>query len=223
MLAVGIDVAEARKGHDLVALDGRRRVVARHRHLGVDELARIVLGELAPDVVCIDAPARWAAPRRRSRVAEAELRAIGAQAFATPADPGDHPFYRWMRAGFEVFAALGARYPQAGRGDPRGSSAEVFPHATAVMLGGVRRPGESKVRFRRRVLDDQGVDASTLAGADQVDAALAALTGIIALGGQHLWLGDPAEGAVLVPVPPSSPGQGRAPRRSVGQDPGGGA
>jgi hypothetical protein len=51
-VALGIDVTEERKGLELVALDADRRLVASAGHLGVADVARIVLDELRPDVVC---------------------------------------------------------------------------------------------------------------------------------------------------------------------------
>jgi hypothetical protein len=77
---------------------------------------------------------------------------------------------------------------------------EVFPHATAVVLAGCLPPaGTTKRQWRTLVLDAQGVDTSGLRSADQVDAALAALTGIRALQGRSSALGDPREGVIVLP------------------------
>ena len=47
---------------------------------------------------------------------------------------------------------------------------------------------------------EHGVDASELIGPDQVDAALRALTGLIALeGGQHPWVGEGSD-TMLLPL-----------------------
>jgi len=43
------------------------------------------------------------------------------------------------------------------------------------------------------------VDADGLPGIDRVDAALAALTGVLALEGHWECVGDPAEGVILLP------------------------
>lgn len=200
MIAVGIDVAEERKGLDLVALDGGRTVVRTLRRATVAQVAAIV-AELRPSVVCIDSPPAWAA-EGRSRTAERELRRFGITAFSTPTDPGDHRFYRWMRVGFSTFDTVADSHPRYRGGPVSGTAAEVFPEATAVLLEGrLRSAGETKGRFRRGVLERHGVDTSVLRSIDAVDAALAALTGILALEGEHSTVGDPTEGVILLPVP----------------------
>src|SRR5580704_13588132 len=110
MLAVGVDVAEERKGIDLVALDASRCVLECGQRLTVSDVVRIVTHELHPDVVCIDSPSGWSTSGR-SRLAERQLAAVGIQSFRTGADPGPHPFYAWMRVGFEIFSALRDTYP----------------------------------------------------------------------------------------------------------------
>jgi predicted nuclease with RNAse H fold len=220
MISVGIDVAEPRKGLDLVALDSARRVTTCRRRLTVEELGRLVLEELQPDIVCIDSPSGWS-KSGRSRQAERDLARIGISAYATGADPGDHSFYRWMRVGFSVFEVLGAgRYPLFRGDDPSGRVAEVFPNASAVLLAGrSRTKDEAKPEFRRQVLRSRGVDDHPLCGMDQVDAALAALTGLLAVDGEWSAVGDPDEGVILlppraaVPLPPlpSLAGAGTAP------------
>ena len=220
MLAVGVDVAEERKGLDLVALDSARHVVCSRRGLTVDGVADLIVRDLRPDVVCIDSPSGWSLSGA-SRKAERDLARLRISSFATGSDPGDHSFYRWMRVGFAVFAALASRYPLFRGGDPSGQAAEVFPNASAVMLAGrARTKGESKLRFRRQVLAENQVDATVLAGIDQVDAALGALTGLVALEGQWHWVGDPEEGVILLPVrssvalPPISTPRMSSPRMS---------
>ncbi|HEX4863208.1 MAG TPA: DUF429 domain-containing protein [Acidimicrobiales bacterium] len=199
MIAVGVDVAEARKGLDLVALDSSRQVVASHGGLAVDQVAALVLGELRPDVVCVDSPSGWSRSGR-SRRAERELARMRISAFATGPDPGDHSFYRWMRVGFSVFDAVATRYPLFRGDDPRGRAAEVYPNAAAVLLAGrAKEKQESKLQFRRHVLLAKGVDSARLPGIDRIDAALAALTGLIALEGHWSCVGDPDEGVVLLP------------------------
>lgn len=200
VLAVGVDVAEERKGLDLVALDSARRVVASHRRLTVGGAAELIVSALRPEVVCIDSPSGWSLSGA-SRQAERELARLGISSFATGPDPGDHAFYRWMRVGFALFDALAGRYPLFRGGDPSGQAVEVFPNASAVMFAGrARGRGESKLQFRRQVLEANHIDVTVLAGIDQVDAALGALTGLVALEGQRQWVGDPSEGVVLLPV-----------------------
>jgi predicted nuclease with RNAse H fold len=200
-LALGVDVAAARKGLDLVALDADRCVVATRRRATPADVTSMV-AEFGPDVVCIDAPPAWATSGR-SRAAERDLRRLGITAFATPTDPGDHPFYRWMRAGIAVFAAVAGTHPRYREGPVAGTACEVFPEATAVLLAGRLRPaGESKVGFRRAVLAGHGVDTARLTTADAVDAALAALTGLLALDGTFSAVGEPSDGLIVLPVVP---------------------
>jgi predicted nuclease with RNAse H fold len=214
VVSVGIDVAEERKGLDLVALDAGREIVASARRLTVEEAVSITVA-LRPEVVCVDSPSGWSISGR-SRVAERQLASIGIQSFRTGPDPGEHAFYGWMRVGFEIFRGLSAAYPLYRGGAVAGTAAEVFPHASACLLrGGLRSPKTSKQEFRRGVLSAAGIASDELGTADAVDAALGALTGLIALDGGHCAVGDPNEGVILVPVriPPTAPLScfGRAP------------
>lgn len=198
-VCVGIDVAEPRKGLDLVALDPARTVVASHGRLTPDAALAVVHG-LRPAVVCIDSPPGWSSGGR-SRLAERALASAGIHAFATGPDPGDNPFYRWMRVGAQLFAALGADYPRYRGGPVAGTAAEVFPHSIAVILAGrLHGERETKSAFRRAVLTTHGVDAACLPSLDRVDAALAALAGVRAMEGAHSWVGDPDEGVILLPA-----------------------
>lgn len=197
--AVGIDVAEPRKGLDLVALDRDRSVVARHSRLSVDDAVSLALA-LEPVIVCIDSPSGWSTSGP-SRQAERELARIGIQSYRTGPDPGDHPFYRWMRVGFEIFERLAPAYPLYRGGDPARGAAEVFPHATACLLAGrLRERALPKHAFRSQTLRRAGINSPQLTTLDQIDATLAALTGLIALDGGHCVVGDPDEGVILLPV-----------------------
>jgi predicted nuclease with RNAse H fold len=198
--AVGIDVAEPRKGFDLIALDRDRNILTRRSRLAMSEAVSLTLS-LEPAIVCIDSPSGWSISGP-SRQAERELARIRIQSYRTGPDPGDHPFYRWMRVGFELFERLAPAYPLYRGGDPIQTAAEVFPHATASLLAGrLRARGIPKHEFRRQILHQRSVDATALATPDQIDAALAALTGLIALDGAHCVVGDPNEGMILLPVP----------------------
>lgn len=198
-VAVGIDVAERRKGLDLVALASDRSIVVRVAHATVEEVTAITL-DLRPDMVCIDSPPAWA-NGGRSRTAERRLRALGITAFSTPTDPGPHPFYGWMRVGFSIFDALAVDYPRFRSGPVHFTAAEVFPEASAVLLRGHLRPPDiTKGAFRRGVLADHRVDAASLPSADAVDAALAALTGLLALEGECCVVGAPDEGVIVLPT-----------------------
>ena len=92
-------------------------------------------------------------------------------------------------------------FPRYRTGSVRGQAIEVFPHATAVVLSGFLPPkGMSPHAWRREVLRSHAVDASALRSADQVDAALAALTGLFALERRFSAPGDPREGKIVLPA-----------------------
>jgi predicted RNase H-like nuclease len=199
--ALGIDVGIG-KGLDLVALDDRRvpeRVLPRVPLRSLPGL----IGELAPDVIAIDAPPGWATGGG-SRLTERMLAEFNIHSFNTPSASNGkgHRFYEWMRVGFRVFrAAARAGFPRYAAGEPRGTAMEVFPHATATVLAGCLRPkGIAKKTWREGVLRAQGVRIDELTSADLVDAGLCALTGVLALQGKHFAPGDPKEGVIVLPV-----------------------
>jgi hypothetical protein len=125
---------------------------------------------------------------------------MGITAYATPFDPGEHPFYAWMVVGYAVYAALADEYPLLREGAVLRRAAEVFPHASAVLLAGRLPGGEPKLAFRSSVLRDHGIDTSKLRTQDRVDAALGALTGIRALEGDYTAIGEAEDGLLLLPV-----------------------
>jgi predicted nuclease with RNAse H fold len=198
--ALGIDVG-VRRGLDLVLLGEGREILDTHRRVSVEEVGALALGSGA-DVVAIDAPPCWAMSGR-SRLTERELRLFGLQSFNTPSDKkmADHPFYGWMTVGFGVFEAVAGRYPRyRGTGSVKDTAIEVFPHATAVVLAGCLPPeGIGKRELRRSILREQKVDVRALRSLDQVDAALAALTGLFALERRFSAPGDPREGQIVLP------------------------
>jgi predicted nuclease with RNAse H fold len=199
--ALGVDVG-VRKGLDLVLLDGSPEPAAAHRRVPLVELGPLIEAAGA-DVVAIDSPPGWASAGR-SRRTEREIRLFGIQSYGTPiADRGNaHPFYEWMRVGFEAFrVAAAAGFPRHRGGPVPGTAIEVFPHASAVVLAGCLPPrGSRKAAWRAAVLRRNGVEVERLRSADQVDAALAALTGIRALQGRCTALGDPTEGVIVLPA-----------------------
>ena len=200
MRSLGIDVG-ARKGLDLVLLEDDLTPAETRRRVGADTLeARIT--ELAPDVVAIDAPPAWG-KNGGSRRTERELRAFGIQSYGTPSDPkkGENAFYAWMKAGFAAFdVAARCGFDRFRSGRARGTALEVFPHASAVVLAGCLPPHQvGKRDWRAHVLRSQGVRVDRLRSGDQVDAALAALTGLFALRGRSTSLGDPLEGVIVLP------------------------
>lgn len=199
MRALGIDVGVG-KGLDLVLMDERRvplRVVSR---VGIGRLAAMI-DELSPDVIAIDAPPSWATGGR-SRRTERDLAQFNIHSFNTPADGKGNAFYDWMQVGFRAFRiAAKAGFPRYAAGNPRGTSMEVFPHASATTLAGCLPPkGARKKAWREGVLRAQGVRTDDLTTGDQIDAALAALTGVIVLQGRHFAPGDPREGVIVLPV-----------------------
>jgi predicted nuclease with RNAse H fold len=213
--ALGIDVG-VRKGLDLVLMDADRGVLETERRVLVGDLAKLV-PDLGPDIVAIDAPPTWAADGR-SRLTERELRWFGIQCFNTPSDErmAKNPFYEWMTIGFAAFKALEADFPRYRGSSAKGTSIEVFPHASAVVLAGHLPPkGISSHAWRREILRTHGVDASVLRSSDQVDAALAALTGLFALERRFSAPGDPREGQIVVPAAtlPAHPYRRGEPRR----------
>jgi predicted nuclease with RNAse H fold len=199
--SLGIDVS-VRRGLDVAALDESRHLVAVRSHQRVDDLPAL-LRELAPDVVAIDSPPAWGRAGR-SRRAERDLRCLGLSSYATPSDPvwRERPFYAWMKVGFAVFRRVAASgFGRFRSGGVRRTAIEVFPYATAVALTGMLRPpGTSKRSWRREVLRRQGLDVDRLPTLDAIDAALAALTGLLALQGRVTAVGDPREGVIVLPL-----------------------
>ena len=99
------------------------------------------------------------------------------------------------RAGFSTYRA----------GRIRGHAIEVFPHASATVFAGCLPPARQtttvKRAWRAGVLRAQHVPTSQLRTLDQIDAALAALTGIVALElGDPFAPGVPEEGRIVLPA-----------------------
>jgi predicted nuclease with RNAse H fold len=200
--ALGIDVG-VRKRFDLVLLDAERQPVERRRKVepaDLDELIRV----WRPDVIAIDAPPQWGTHAGGSRLTERELRRFGIQSFGTPSDErkAENSFYEWMTVGFAAYeAAARCGYPRYSRGRVTGTAMEVFPHASAVVLQGCLPQRDAKKRaFRTEVLLAQRVSLDGLRSMDQLDAALAALTGLLALDGLCFAPGDPKEGVIVLPA-----------------------
>jgi hypothetical protein len=206
--AVGIDVgAEGGKHLDVVVMDADRQIAAVGSRVPVRRLPTL-LADHRPDIVCIDSPPAWAATGARSRTTERELRLLGIQAYYTPDKTAGeaNPFYGWMRNGMAAFrTAERAGYPTYRAGAVAGHALEVFPHASATVLAGCLPPSSrstsAKQAWRAGVLRAQHVPTAQLRTLDHVDAALAALTGIIALElGDPFAPGVPAEGRIVVPA-----------------------
>ena len=202
MRALGVDVGASRKGLDVVVLDDDLRVVDTARRVSTPELEPLI-ARSTPDVVAIDSPPALGSGHG-SRATERELRRFGIQSYGTPSDEkkASSPFFDWMRVGFEAFAvAERSGYPRYRAGSARGKSVEVFPHASAVVLAGcLPPPGTPKREWRASILRTLGVEVDRLRSADQVDAALAAVTGLFALRGRSFAPGDPKEGVIVLPA-----------------------
>jgi predicted nuclease with RNAse H fold len=200
MRALGIDVSKSR-GLDLVLMAGSGEILDTRRRVQPLELPGIV-AEAEPEVVAIDSPPTWG-KLGSSRLTERELRRFGIQSYGTPSDPkrADNAFYDWMRIGMEAFAEVAAQFPRYRSGSVRGTSIEAFPHATAVVLADCLPPANVKKHvWRRSILRAHKIAEEELRSADQVDAALAAYTGVLALRGKFTALGDPLEGLIVLPV-----------------------
>ena len=123
-----------------------------------------------------------------------------------------------MTVGFAAFGALEESFPRYRGGSVKGTAIEVFPHATAVVLAGCLPPKGVPIHaWRRQVLRARRASSRRRCrSVDQVDAALAALTGRYALERRFSAPGDPREGQIVVPAarrcPPARTG-GCAPRR----------
>jgi hypothetical protein len=206
--SLGIDVGGAlHKQLDVVVMDADRQIAMVGSRVSVQRLRRLI-EDHRPDVVCIDSPPAWAPVGTRSRLAERELRLLGIQSYATPArDVGEsHDFYGWMRNGIAAFrAAARAGFPIYRAGRIAGSAIEVFPHATATVLAGclapTRQAPAAKRAWRAAILRAAHVPIAQLRTLDQVDAALCALTGIVALKlGDPFAPGAPDEGRIVLPA-----------------------
>ncbi len=201
MRSLGIDVGVA-KGLDLVLMDERRVPLAVRTHVRPDDVG-LLIDELHPDVVAIDSPPRWA-NTERSRLTERQLATCNIQSFNTPSEAHGrgNPFFRWMEVGFIVFGIANDHgFATYAAGNPKGRALEVFPHGSAVVLAGSLPPkGTSKRVWREHVLQTQGVRTDELTSVDRIDAALAALTGLLALEGKRFAPGDPTDGVIVLPV-----------------------
>ena len=223
MRALGIDVSE-RRGLDLALLDGSQPTQPLLRHHAQPADIAATLREWEPDVVAIDSPPGWGTGRA-SRACERDLKRLGIQAFYTPTSTrSSHPFYRWMTVGIEAHRVCNeGGFPRYHAGAVRGRALEVFPHATAVTLAGCRpqssRTRAHKLAFRVPVLARHGIEARGWRSLDCVDAALAALTGLLALGGEFTAVGDPDEGVIVVPVQPLPGAPYRICARAIAPEP----
>jgi len=205
--SLGVDVGQYH--HDAVLLDGRVVARAPVRFSEASHLADLIEA-WCPDVVAIDSPPCFA-PTGASRLAERALHQRGIRIFPCPcAERAEgNSFFDWMRSGFDLFAAAAEAGFAVGADASavQGRAVEVYPHGSAVVLRGARpaagslRSARGKRAWRARVLVDNGVHVSAACTVHQVDAALAALTGVRALEGAASGVGRPDEGVIVVPAP----------------------
>jgi predicted nuclease with RNAse H fold len=204
--ALGIDVGQHH--HDAVLLDGRSVARAPLRFSDPSRLEGL-LEDWCPEVVAIDSPPRFA-PSGASRSAERALHRRGIRIFPCPSAERAEgkAFFDWMRVGFDLFAVAAKAGFEVGlnSSDVRGRAVEVYPHGSAVTLRGARpaagtlRSSHGKRAWRAQVLADHGVHVGAGCTVHQVDAAVAAFTGVRALEGAASGVGLPEEGVIVVPV-----------------------
>lgn len=107
-----------------------------------------------------------------------------------------------MFSGERVFQTVAPTYPLLIEGCYAGGpvSFETFPHAiTCSLLGGEVASAKLKRVLRRKLLEDAGIDTTSLTSIDSVDAALCALTAQLLLRGRTRAYGDAHGGYIFVP------------------------
>lgn len=206
MRSLGVDVGQHH--HDAVLLDGRAVAHAPVRFSDPRQLKEL-LEAWRPEVVAIDSPPRFA-PTCTGRAAERALHRRGIRIFPCPSAERAEgkAFFDWMRTGFKLFAAAASAGFEVGchASAVRHQALEVYPHGSAVTLRGALPPAgmlrsvAGKRGWRTQVLADNGVYPGPGWTVDQIDAALAAYTGVRALEGAASAVGQPEEGVIVVPV-----------------------
>ena len=187
--------------------------------VGIDAPSGRRLGLLGPD-----APARGTlglpdGRYERMRVCDAVLFRRGLPLYPVPA--ADEAAPEWMTVGFELFdalAPLGRYVPDSANGAARGRRwgrppmrsgrvFETYPDAIFCALLGhrpppKRTPGGGQQRIAALKLkgvadDDGGLWHRTL---DEIDACAAAYAAYALSVGLGTWVGDPAEGVMVIPT-----------------------
>lgn len=210
--AMGVDVSLSR-GLDVVAVSATRAIVLARARVGPGELSSL-LRETGPGVVAIDGPPAWATVGK-SRAIERQLLKLGISIYATPSEPAGRRFYDWMQESIRLFRVARRAGYATYRGAERAGryAIEVFPHASAVaLLGHLPAPRERKLDFRRKALSSVGVVVEALRTPDQVDAALAAVTGLRFLERSTCDVGVAREAVLVVPAT-ALPARYRVPER----------
>ncbi|PLQ00356.1 DUF429 domain-containing protein [Cupriavidus pauculus] len=199
----GIDVGGMRKGCHLVVLDGRN-VILSTRSTDPEVLVQHCV-HYQVGIVGVDAPCRWSV-EGRGRKAERELARERIFCFSTPtaerATANPNGFYGWMLNGQRIYEALSDQYPLMVDGKYAGmpASFETFPHAIVCALLGKHVASAKQKRLQRRaLLEDVGIETTTLGSIDALDAALCALAARLLLLSEARTFGDAASGHIVIP------------------------
>ena len=246
----GVDVAAGRGSHLCVLEERRHKLEVTFYEPGtVAEIAAEV-ASLGPAVVAIDAPQAprrnllaEGSPLReklglkpgvhhRSRVCDALMVGHGLFLYQVPDSRQEAPV--WMQHGFELFELLERQFAPTTGGyegrvspDDRARVIETYPDACFCTLLG-ERPASKRtpVGIARRI---EALEASGVVDVeadlrqrtlDELDACAAALTAHHFAHANAYWVGHPAEGVIVLPVPelkdryakPADP----TPRRTLG-------
>ena len=201
---VGIDVGGEVKGFHAVALRGETfvdKTTATNPAMIVDWCL-----DHRATVVSVDAPCGWS-QTGSSRLAEQELELLGRKiyCFATPtrerAVNHDKGFYDWVFNGENLYVQLRRSYQLFDGRKRKGPVCfETFPHAVVCAMEGRLVSAKSKVKVRRKALQNRGYVISNLSNIDFVDAALCAVAADEFGKGNYQCFGNPKEGFIVVPA-----------------------
>ncbi|MFL9914781.1 DUF429 domain-containing protein [Paraburkholderia fungorum] len=201
----GIDIGGDRKGNHLVILRGCEIVCNLRKEAPEHMLEKCLQFEVA--AVSIDAPCLWRVGEA-GRQAEKELARRRIFSFATLTRgltmASKSGFYGWMFSGERVYQAFAPHFPLFNNGGEIDDRVcfETFPHAiTSALLRTEVASAKRKRAQRREILEDAGIDATSLRSIDEVDAALCALTANFLLEGSIVASGDEFGGFIVVPAP----------------------
>jgi predicted nuclease with RNAse H fold len=200
----GIDIGGERKGNHLVILRGTEIIWnSLLRETPQQMLEKCIEFEVA--AVGVDGPCQWRTDKT-GRHAERVLAKQRIFSFATPTRERatESKFYDWMFSAERVYNAFVERFPLFKGAQETGERIcfETFPHAiTCALLGRDVASAKRKQTQRRRILEDAGIETTSLRSIDKVDAALCALTANFLLEGRVVAYGDEPGGFVVVPDP----------------------
>jgi predicted nuclease with RNAse H fold len=200
----GIDIGGDRKGNHLVILRGTEIVCNVHKETPEHMLEKCVEFDVA--AVGIDAPCQWRTGEA-GRQAEKALARQRIFSFATPtrelAMASQSGFYRWMFNGERIYNALTPHFPLYGGHEKIVDKVcfETFPHAiTCALLKNEVASAKQKRTQRRQILEEAGIQTTSLRSIDEIDAALCALTANFLLEGKVVAHGDESGGFIVVPA-----------------------